>query len=432
MKKKLQFCFFLAFHALCFAQIYQPLDTADFAQRKQFLMDFKNKKELFIKSQKAKLSGKTAIQFGKTYQEYYKAFEEQVKEKAFVFNSPFNDILNGILLELQKNNPQIPKNVNLLVARNNVPNAACLPDGTFVVHMGIFNWLDNEDQIAAILSHEIAHQLKEHSVKSIVNAFNHAKNDAELTHINRKLIDSNLRNKAFNIAKGRLYESKNESRKNEIQSDSLGYTLFRNTPFKKAEFLHALENLRDYDSLSPRMLQMETYQKLYDLPQQPFKNSWMKKEDFSLYNYGNFRDKLDKDSISTHPEMSVRIEILEKEFPEIKSQDSVKTGGSEFLKLQKMAKMEILPNFYQTEDFGVGIYVAMQMIQDNFEEAYVKSWIGRFFNKIYVGRKNYTLNRYLDRVDPKSQSESYQQFLNFMWNLSVEDIQKFADFYSSP
>jgi uncharacterized protein YaaN involved in tellurite resistance len=45
--------------------------------------------------------------------------------------------------------------------------------------------------------------------------------------------------------------------------------------------------------------------------------------------------------------------------------------------------------------------------------------------------KNYNLNRYLDRVDPKNQSESYQQFLNFMWNLSLDEIKNIADYYQT-
>jgi hypothetical protein len=63
-------------------------------------------------------------------------------------------------------------------------------------------------------------------------------------------------------------------------------------------------------------------------------------------------------------------------------------------------------------------------------EAYYKKWLGYCFSKIYEGRKNYKLNRYLDRIDPKEQSESYQQYLSFVWNLRLNEIKEIADFYS--
>ena len=93
--------------------------------------------------------------------------------------------------------------------------------------------------------------------------------------------------------------------------------------------------------------------------------------------------------------------------------------------------MEVLPNFYQSEDYGVGIYSALQFLQKEDPDIdYYKYWLGKNFEKIYEARKNYKLNRYLDRVDPKNQSESYQQFLNFMWNLSLDDIKYITEFYN--
>jgi hypothetical protein len=68
-------------------------------------------------------------------------------------------------------------------------------------------------------------------------------------------------------------------------------------------------------------------------------------------------------------------------------------------------------------------------LQNNEEEAHHKLWLGKIFQKVWDARKNYTLNRYLDRIDPKNHSESYQQFLSFMWNLKLEELKNIADFY---
>ena len=129
--------------------------------------------------------------------------------------------------------------------------------------------------------------------------------------------------------------------------------------------------------------------------------------------------------------MVLRINNLKKVFPELKNDVPDEKPSDSYSAVEKIARMETLPNFYHSEDYGVGIYASLQFLQDNEEEKYYKNWLGKCFAKIYEARKNYNLNRYLDRVDPKNQSESYQQFLNFMWNLSLDEIKNIADYYQT-
>lgn len=411
------------------AQNYKPIDTADYLKRKDFLKTTKEKNETLIKGFKNKYQGKVGNKLEKYYLEFYTDFEKDVKNKDYTFTSDFDKEVNEILVELKKNNPKIPQNLKVLIAKDNMPNAFCLQDGTFIVNMGLYNWMDNRDQIAGILCHEIAHDVLEHSLKMLVAQINEDTSDKS-TLESLKAISINKSKTAFDIFKNRVYKKGEERRHHEIQADSLGFALFKNSAFKKIEYINALQNLRDFDSISPRELKIETYKSIYDLPNHPFKEKWMKSEDFSLYNYDFYKDKLDKDSLATHPEMTKRIEILQKNFEELRKPEEALKPDKNFENLQKIAKMEILPNLFHSEDYGVGIYVAMQFLQDKEDEEYNKKWLGKLFDKIYEARKNYNLNRYLDRVNPKNQSKSYQQFLNFMWNLNMEDIKNFADFYN--
>ena len=87
-----------------------------------------------------------------------------------------------------------------------------------------------------------------------------------------------------------------------------------------------------------------------------------------------------------------------------------------------------------SEDYGICIYICMYRLQkeDIAEEdkKYYEKYLGENFQKIYKARKDYTLNRYLDRIEPKEHDESYIQFLSFMWNLNLNEIKNIADFYS--
>lgn len=411
-----------------FGQTYKTIDTADYKQRKDFIKNYSLNNELLVKSLKAKYSGKTGGELSKIYNELGKDFEKQVKNKDFIFNSVFDAKVKDIIGRLRKNNPQIPENLKILIAKDNTPNAYCFADGTFVINMGLFNWLNNDSQLAAVISHELGHKITEHTLKTFLGLINQNQLDKMVVQ-DIKATKENRNQRAFSVLKNRVYKKGTENRKQEMQADSLGYTVFKNSDFTKTEFINTLKRLEDFDTISPKELKVETYKKFFNLPKQEFNDKWLKKEDFSLYNYNHFKSKLNKDSLKSHPEITLRINHLKRLFPELKTEVADEKASASYAALEKTARMETLPNFYHAEDYGIGIYVSLQFLQDGEEEKYYKNWLGKCFSKIYEARKNYNLNRYLDRVDPKNQSESYQQFLNFMWNLSLDEIKNIADYY---
>lgn len=419
----------MVFSTATFSQVYKPIDTADYPQRKAFLDRYKVLNENYLKGLKAKNPGNTGRELAKDYSEFQEQFRKEIKNRDYVFNSDFSEKLQQYFLQLKAKNSNVPDHIKILVARDNTPNAFCVQDGVFIVNMGLFNWIDNEDQLIAILGHELGHQLLNHSEnwqKKLIEKETNSKGAVSEIYT----LKINKTDKAFKLFKDQIYEASVHRRKNESEADSIGYVMYKNTGLKKAEYINSLRNLQKFDTISPKVVKVETYKTLYNLPGFPFKEKWLKMEDFSAYNYSNYKEKLDKDSLSTHPEIVERINRLEKNFPELRKEESaVKSEDQNFLALKKSARFEILPNFYHSEDYGLGIYTAMQFLQDGEDESFYKTWLGKNFEKIYEGRKNYNLNRYLDRVDPKNQSESYQQFLNFMWNLSLDDIKHIAEFY---
>jgi hypothetical protein len=429
MKKITSFLFLYGF-IICFGQAYKPVDTADYLKRKEFLKSFNKDNENLITKSKSSYSGKRGSELSKIYKELEKDFEKQVKNKDFVFNSVFEEKAKSLIARLKKNNPQIPQGLTILIAKDNTPNAYCFADEVFVINMGLFNWLDNDDQLGAVISHELGHKISEHSLKTFLQMIDQDQLD-KITLQDIKATKENRNSRAFNVMKNRIYKKGAERRKDEMQADSLGYEVFKNSDFKKVEFVNTLKRLQDFDTISPRELKVETYKKYFNLPKQEFKDKWLKKEDFSLYNYDHFKEKLNKDSLASHPEVTLRIEKLRKIFPELKNDVEAEKASESYAALAKIARMEVLPNLFHSEDYGVGIYTSLQFLQDGEEEKYYKDWLGKCFVKIYEGRKNYNLNRYLDRVDPKNQSESYQQFLNFMWNLSLDEIKNIADYYQT-
>lgn len=415
------------------AQKYIPIDTTKNDQRDSFLKEFQTDNERYIQEIKSKYDAKLAKYISNSYTEFSKEFGEQIKKGNFIFDDEIIKYASNVLEEIKKGNPEL-KNIKfkILISKSHSLNAFCITDGTFVLNLGLFYWLDNEDQFAGVLSHEIAHKVLEHSLKKKEKDFLEEKSTKQRISELKKEKYS-VSDKALALFRERLYEKGNKAKQQEFQADSLGYVMYRKTNYSKSEYLSAMKLMQRYDSIKPTGLSETAYRKYFDLPTQPFNEKWLQKEDFSSYDYSKFTEKIDRDSTASHPEIEARIARILSLFPEVKSETKAYNPNPElYKKLAKVAYLETVPNLYFNEDYGLSIYAALLYLErDKVNTDFFSEWLGKSFTKIYEARKNYTLNRYLDRVSPQEQSESYQLFLSFMWNLNLDEIKKIADFYSS-
>ena len=103
------------------------------------------------------------------------ALEYISKQKAYnmVLNDPYLE--NYIYSLISKIAPidivdGRPGNVNLLIIDNPSLNAGMYSNGTMVIHTGLLSALHTEDELVAILSHEIAHFVLDHSVQNVNKA----------------------------------------------------------------------------------------------------------------------------------------------------------------------------------------------------------------------------------------------------------------------
>ena len=60
-----------------------------------------------------------------------------------------------------------PYNLNLLIQQNPTVNACAYPNGTIVINTGLLSLLHTEDELVAILAHEIAHFVLDHSIINV-------------------------------------------------------------------------------------------------------------------------------------------------------------------------------------------------------------------------------------------------------------------------
>jgi Zn-dependent protease with chaperone function len=71
-----------------------------------------------------------------------------------------------------------PGNISIKILKNTEPNAFCLANGTIVITTGMLSTIESEDELVAILAHEIAHFVLDHAVANY-NTENDRKKKAE-------------------------------------------------------------------------------------------------------------------------------------------------------------------------------------------------------------------------------------------------------------
>lgn len=92
------------------------------------------------------------------------------KEYGMEFNDPYLE--NYIYSLVSKIAPQTlidgrPGNVNLLILENPAMNASMYSNGTLVINTGLLSALHTEDELVAVLAHEIAHFVLDHNIQNV-------------------------------------------------------------------------------------------------------------------------------------------------------------------------------------------------------------------------------------------------------------------------
>ncbi len=402
------------------------IDTADHLQRKQFLTVYKEKSKTFNKGIK-KYSSSENRELSKVFSAFQTSLEEDIKDRNYLFDERFISFVKEKVQMIADKNPGVRRDFNILIAKDNEPNAFNFGDNTLVVNSGLFYYLNNDNQFNGIICHEIAHAQLEHTINSILSRIR--KNNDKKTEVSLLKKSANQQEKAFEMFRTMLYSNMKERREQEIRADSLGFEYYKRLGLQKVAFVSALQLLKSVDEQKPDSIYTTTYRRVFDIPNQKFKDEWLKMEDFSKYNYKLYTKKISEDSLKSHPNINLRIALLKKKLTDNDSIQNEQDATAGFKELRELAGKRIIPNYYDTEKYGLGIYKCLAILQTNPDDDFAKFYLGKFFNKIYEARKAYTLNRYLDKIDPKEQSYSYQQFLSLMWNLNLDEIQKIKNFY---
>lgn len=155
--------------------------------------------------------------------------DELLSSGRIVYNDTISNYLNKVKTVILKDNPELQKKIKIYVFKTPVVNALATSEGIIFVTTGLLARLNIEAELAFILSHEIEHYLKKHSLNAYVERINLSRNSSEFRSLG---LDE----------KYKLLASK--SREVELEADREGLVLFQKTNYNHEAPASVFEILR--------------------------------------------------------------------------------------------------------------------------------------------------------------------------------------------
>lgn len=122
-----------------------------------------------------------------------------------------------------------------LLADQNTINAFALPGGQIFITYALFSKLENEDQLAGVLGHEIGHVLGRHSAERI------AESDFWQTVTTGASVGADMGGLVSGIGQQTLLKN---GRSDELESDDLGVLFMLNSGYNPEEMIGVMEILK--------------------------------------------------------------------------------------------------------------------------------------------------------------------------------------------
>ena len=388
-------------------------------------VDMANKLKLKLEKDKARINepSKEANTFLKSlYDKRYEYLAKTVNDDFFVADSAFTPFLQSILDKIYKANPQLPKETKVYALRSPSPNAVSFGDGTLGFTLSLLARMENEDQVAFVLCHEIAHYHSEHSVTDL----------KELARLNydkdlKRKIDEVKRNpygkytKLTEIFKSMGLSLSQHSRVHEVEADSLGFTYFSAMRYDLRQASRVMEIL---DSASaPMDTHLIDFKKHFDFKDYPFKTSWLKYAKSSTWHAPPTED----DSLETHPDCKGRAVALERQRQRLGERSSVSTAGRVPL-IRAKSQFEMIHSDYHFKNYGRALFRALLLADRYPENIYLQAVIGKSLYQLFVYQQNHELGKVLELPDPRF-PENYDRFLTFMHSLRLMEVSSLAYHY---
>lgn len=408
---------------------YQPVDTANnYNYRKGLASHYELEKKNLISSIKTSSSAKKKI-YTQLYNNIYDNLIHNINAGEIYYYPKLEDYIKGIVTEFSTSQ-NLPINVKVLISREETKNAYMMLNGTLVFNQNLLSILENENQLAAVVAHEIGHNLLNHS-KNKVEKYVEISTDEDLVseakQIRRQQYNKNTEAEA--LLKNLVYNRQKNKREDEIEADKKSFDLLKNSKYSTNQIIRVLEILADSD-IEKDSLTTDDFKKFFTLPNEAFNEKLLVGEASSEYlSLDEIFFKWDVDSLKTHPSCQERI-VLVKKF-DSNNLPTFEKKHNLFSELKSASELENINNNFLQKKYGRSLYSTLKFLKKNPENSFAKKMFTENLKQLKLARDTKNYGKYIIYPNPKEHSKSEQLFYTFFDNLSNTNFDKILTYYSS-
>lgn len=322
------------------------------------------------------------------------AIDNELRSGDILFNEEVGTYINKVADEVFKSDPALRKELKLIPIKVPEMNAFCMSKGYIFINIGLVAKLENEAQLAFILSHEVSHYVKKHNLNLFIES---------------KKIDKEYKKSSF---EAREIEKLAFSKENETEADMYGFQLYGRTSYPAMEAVQALDLLQySYIPVEEIEFKTTTYNdEFYKIPSRYF-----------LEELQGIRgdDKYDETK-SSHPNIMHRKQNLDS-LVKAASQDKKSAflvSEQEFLRIRDICRFEMCRLYLMERNYFNALLTANVLLKKYPDNLYLSKVVSRalFAMCLYKnGDMKYTDDSYRKGPIPDyTKTEGYSQQLNFM------------------
>ena len=353
---------------------------------------------------------------------------EQFKKDRIIHDTLLLNKCNSIVSRMKVANKNFNfDSIRVYINRSSVANAACYGEGTLMVNLGLFLWVDNDDELAIVLGHELAHQMLRHSDSKLTKTIGTLSSEdfkAEIKDIKKS--SNGKYDRLRKLLKDFSIESGKHSRYKEAEADSLGVLFAKNAGYDVNKGVNILLKLDKVDQpfTSRSLYTTKTFFEGAPIDLSPLKVK-TKYKGLSSVNVSMNADA-DMDSVKTHPDCMIRYKNITG--AAATTQPDCCSSLNDKSKIYKeRALLEIVRSLYENNNIGYATHFSLFALNNNYDPAIYKRFLSLCFSKLYDEDKK--LNRFNAANTEAKNETTLKELQDFLFAMKTADLDAVALYY---
>jgi Zn-dependent protease with chaperone function len=273
-----------------------------------------------------------------------------------LFNDEVSLYLGNVLDEVLKSNPDLRKKIRIYAAKSTLVNAFTTNSGHIFVNLGLLARLENEAQLAFVLSHEAIHFQKQHVMNAYVAniEMDQGRGDYRKLKVNEK-----------DFAKSSY------SKELEAEADLFGADIYAASAYAK----DSVERIFDILKWADLPLMYTTFDKsVFEAGAYVFPDSFLIEKGKEL----DINEDYD-DSALTHPNIKKRKESVGAKFRSGTGGVDFKISKQRFYNVRKIARYELCRSLLLEHRYVEAVALALSLQKENPRSSYLRESIAKAF-----------------------------------------------------